>query len=327
MKTQELVGTVESRREEGFREFRNPTFSWEDIAGYEGVVKVLKAIAQNVQSKGPSEGLSPTGIAFAGAPGTGKTRLGWTFAQQAGLELMQVPYPAIQSRFIHKAYKNLASRFDEAIRMSGEADHGVFMHFNPLEQFAPRDPSLEDCKVVCVLKDYMDRLAGNAHIIYGGEMARVETLDHMLLRHDRLEILVNLGVPDDATLGAIFKAEINKIRKMSKDAFADALDLSAIVAASSNAGYVSGLLREQRVLAQPGVIGGSELNGYKESVRLIAEGKVPALTYEGVFTRASISGMIDGLHQQRVWKAARTRDYEPITTQDILGEVAQRRGR
>ncbi|GMG14954.1 unnamed protein product [Aspergillus oryzae] len=183
-----------------------PNVRWEDIGGLE---EVKRELIESVQypvdhpEKYQKFGLSPSrGVLFYGPPGTGKTMLAKAVANECAANFISVKGPELLSMWFGESESNIRDIFDKA---RAAAPCVVFL--DELDSIAKsRGGSVGDAggasdRVVNQLLTGMCRIR---------QSMRLNQLDAALVRPGRLDTLVYVPLPDQASREGILKAQLRK---------------------------------------------------------------------------------------------------------------------
>ena len=210
-----------------------PNVRWDDIGGLEGVKRELIESVQypvDHPEKYLKFGLSPSrGVLFYGPPGTGKTMLAKAVANECAANFISVKGPELLSMWFGESESNIRDIFDKA---RAAAPCVVFL--DELDSIAKsRGGSVGDAggasdrvvnqlltgkiKLVCdssTLKltwtTEMDGMTSKKNVFVIGATNRPEQLDNALCRPGRLDTLVYVPLPDEASRLGILRAQLRK---------------------------------------------------------------------------------------------------------------------
>jgi transitional endoplasmic reticulum ATPase len=211
-----------------------PNTRWDDIGGLE---QVKRELIESVQypvdhpEKFLKFGLSPSrGVLFYGPPGTGKTMLAKAVANECSANFISIKGPELLSMWFGESESNIRDIFDKA---RAAAPCVVFL--DELDSIAKsRGGSVGDAGgasdrvvnqlltgmrifitvvvVAFVLTIYleMDGMTSKKNVFVIGATNRPEQLDNALCRPGRLDTLVYVPLPDEASRVGILKAQLRK---------------------------------------------------------------------------------------------------------------------
>ncbi|CAA6655527.1 unnamed protein product [Spirodela intermedia] len=204
-----------------------PNVSWEDIGGLENVKRELQETVQypvEHPEKFEKFGMSPSkGVLFYGPPGCGKTLLAKAIANECQANFISVKGPELLTMWFGESEANVREIFDKA-RQSAPC----VLFFDELDSIATqRGSSSGDAggaadRVLNQLLTEMDGMSAKKTVFIIGATNRPDIIDSALLRPGRLDQLIYIPLPDEASRYQIFKACLRK-SPISKD-----VDLAAL---------------------------------------------------------------------------------------------------
>ncbi|MEM0980226.1 MAG: AAA family ATPase [Cyanobacteria bacterium P01_H01_bin.58] len=181
-------------------EVESPQIAWDDIGGLESAKQTLQESVEGVllypelyQQTGAQ---APRGILLWGPPGTGKTLLAKAVAAQARANFIAVNGPELLSRWVGAAEQAVRELFAKARQASPCV---VFM--DEIDTLAPArgqfqgDSGVSD-RVVGQLLTELDGLQDSTDVLLVGATNRRSALDPALLRAGRLDLQIEVGLPD-----------------------------------------------------------------------------------------------------------------------------------
>jgi transitional endoplasmic reticulum ATPase len=192
-----------------------PNVRWDDIGGLEEVKReLIESVQYPVDHPEMFQkfGLSPSrGVLFYGPPGTGKTMLAKAVANECAANFISVKGPELLSMWFGESESNIRDIFDKA---RAAAPCVVFL--DELDSIAKsRGGSVGDAggasdRVVNQLLTEMDGMTSKKNVFVIGATNRPEQLDAALVRPGRLDTLVYVPLPDQASREGILKAQLRK---------------------------------------------------------------------------------------------------------------------
>ncbi|KAL9434167.1 hypothetical protein AB3S75_028908 [Citrus x aurantiifolia] len=204
-----------------------PNVSWEDIGGLDNVKRELQETVQypvEHPEKFEKFGMSPSkGVLFYGPPGCGKTLLAKAIANECQANFISVKGPELLTMWFGESEANVREIFDKA-RQSAPC----VLFFDELDSIATqRGSSTGDAggaadRVLNQLLTEMDGMNAKKTVFIIGATNRPDIIDPALLRPGRLDQLIYIPLPDEASRLQIFKACLRK-SPISPD-----VDLSAL---------------------------------------------------------------------------------------------------
>ncbi|KAH8148456.1 uncharacterized protein LAJ45_07558 [Morchella importuna] len=190
-----------------------PNVRWDDIGGLEGVkAELIESVQYPVEhpDKFLKFGMSPSrGVLFYGPPGTGKTLLAKAVANECAANFISVKGPELLSMWFGESESNIRDIFDKA---RAAAPCVVFL--DELDSIAKsRGGSMGDAggasdRVVNMLLTELDGMGVKKNVFVIGATNRPEQLDAALCRPGRLDTLVYVPLPDEASRVSILKAQL-----------------------------------------------------------------------------------------------------------------------
>ncbi|TVU48424.1 hypothetical protein EJB05_08060, partial [Eragrostis curvula] len=192
-----------------------PNVSWNDIGGLDGVKRELQETVQYpVEHPDMFEkfGMSPSkGVLFYGPPGCGKTLLAKAIANECQANFISVKGPELLTMWFGESEANVREIFDKA-RQSAPC----VLFFDELDSIATqRGGSVGDAggaadRVLNQLLTEMDGMNAKKTVFIIGATNRPDIIDSALLRPGRLDQLIYIPLPDEASRLQIFKACLRK---------------------------------------------------------------------------------------------------------------------
>uniref|UniRef100_A0ACD5VN50 Uncharacterized protein n=1 Tax=Avena sativa TaxID=4498 RepID=A0ACD5VN50_AVESA len=208
-----LVGTNPSALRETVVEV--PNVSWNDIGGLDGVKRELQETVQypvEHPEKFEKFGMSPSkGVLFYGPPGCGKTLLAKAIANECQANFISIKGPELLTMWFGESEANVREIFDKA-RQSAPC----VLFFDELDSIATqRGGSVGDAggaadRVLNQLLTEMDGMNAKKTVFIIGATNRPDIIDSALLRPGRLDQLIYIPLPDEASRHQIFKACLRK---------------------------------------------------------------------------------------------------------------------
>lgn len=181
------------------------------------------------------------GVLLHGPPGTGKTLIARQIGKMLnGREPKIVNGPEILSKFVGASEENVRKLFEEAEREYQEMGDASELHviiFDEIDAICKQRGSVQSGTgvhdtVVNQLLTKIDGVDALNNILLIGMTNRKDMLDDALLRPGRLEVQVEIGLPDDSGRLQILQIHTSK---MSKNSFlADDVDLYELATRTKN---------------------------------------------------------------------------------------------
>ncbi|CAG8470926.1 10369_t:CDS:2 [Diversispora eburnea] len=192
-----------------------PTVTWNDIGGLEKVKQELKETVQypvEHPEKFLKFGMSPSkGVLFYGPPGCGKTLLAKAIANECQANFISIKGPELLTMWFGESEANVRDVFDKA-----RAAAPCVMFFDELDSIAKaRGNSLGDGggagdRVLNQILTEMDGMNVKKNVFVIGATNRPDQIDPALLRPGRLDQLIYIPLPDEASRLSILKATLRK---------------------------------------------------------------------------------------------------------------------
>lgn len=190
-------------------EVESPAIAWEDIGGLTAVKQILQEAVEGAllypelyQQTGAK---APRGVLLWGPPGTGKTLLAKAIAAQARANFIAVNGPELLSRWVGAAEQAVRELFAKARQASP-----CVVFIDEIDTLAPvrgqyqGDSGVSD-RVVGQLLTELDGLQDCQNVLLIGATNRPTALDPALLRAGRLDLQLEVNLPDAAGRLAILQ--------------------------------------------------------------------------------------------------------------------------
>lgn len=219
-----------------------PTVRYADIGGIDGALRRLRE-AVELPLRHPELyerlGITPhNGVLLYGPPGTGKTLLAKALATEASAHFICINGPEIISKFHGESERALRQLFAEA---KEKAPTVILM--DEIDAIAPDRATITqnfEAVLVSQLLTLMDGLIERGQVIVIGTTNRPDNVDPALRRPGRLDLLLEIGLPDEAGRQAILRIHTRNMPLADDVSLAD---LARMTGGFSGA-MLSGLCRE-----------------------------------------------------------------------------------
>lgn len=192
-----------------------PNVSWQDIGGLEKVKLELQETVQypvEHPEKFLKFGMSPSkGVLFYGPPGCGKTLLAKAIANECQANFISIKGPELLTMWFGESEANVRDVFDKA-----RAASPCVMFFDELDSIAKsRGNSSGDGggggdRVLNQILTEMDGMNAKKNVFVIGATNRPDQIDSALLRPGRLDQLIYIPLPDEASRMSILKSTLRK---------------------------------------------------------------------------------------------------------------------
>jgi transitional endoplasmic reticulum ATPase len=190
-------------------EVETPQVTWDDIGGLETAKRMLQESVEGAllypELYAHTGATAPRGLLLWGPPGTGKTLLAKAVAAQARANFIAVNGPELLSRWVGAAEQAVRELFTKARQA---APCVVFI--DEIDTLVPArgqfqgDSGVSD-RVVGQLLTELDGLQGCRDVLLVGATNRRSALDPALLRSGRLDIQIEVDLPNQTSRLAILQ--------------------------------------------------------------------------------------------------------------------------
>ena len=208
-----------------------PTTRWDDVGGLEGPKRMLRELLEWPLQYGElfeQAGVKPLkGVLLCGPPGCGKTLLAQAAASATQVNFISVKGPALMSKYIGESERAVREVFQKAKQAAP-----CLVFFDEIDALVPRrgsgasDAGVSERVVGQFLAelDGVEKLKG---VLVLAATNRPDMVDPALLRPGRFDVVVEIGLPDEAQRLAILQVQVRG-KPVAKN-----VDLAALAAASS----------------------------------------------------------------------------------------------
>jgi len=192
-----------------------PNVTWDDIGGLEGVKRELQELVQypvEHPEKFLQFGMQPSrGVLFYGPPGCGKTLLAKAIANECQANFISVKGPELLTMWFGESEANVRDIFDKA-----RSAAPCVLFFDELDSIAKsRGGSVGDAggaadRVINQVLTEMDGMGAKKNVFIIGATNRPDIIDGAILRPGRLDQLIYIPLPDEASRTSILKSNLRK---------------------------------------------------------------------------------------------------------------------
>jgi transitional endoplasmic reticulum ATPase len=175
-----------------------PDVTYEDIGGLSDELdKVREMIELPLRHPELFENLGiepPKGVLLHGPPGTGKTMIAKSVANEVDANFETVSGPEIMSKYYGESEEQLREVFEEA-----EENAPTIIFIDEIDSIAPSRDEVSgevERRVVAQLLSLMDGLEARGDVIVIAATNRVDAVDNALRRGGRFDREIEVGVPD-----------------------------------------------------------------------------------------------------------------------------------
>ncbi|MBI4702014.1 MAG: CDC48 family AAA ATPase [Deltaproteobacteria bacterium] len=189
-----------------------PAVPWDDVGGLDGVKRALREAVQWPLVHAEllrHAGVRPAkGILLFGLPGTGKTLLAKAAASQCGVNFISVKGPALLSKFVGESERAVREIFRKARQAAP-----CILFLDELDAMAPvrsgggGDAHVSE-RVISQLLTELDGVEELRGVLVMAATNRRDMLDPALCRPGRFDLLLELGLPDEAARAQIFAVHL-----------------------------------------------------------------------------------------------------------------------
>eukprot|EP00040_Diaphanoeca_grandis_P009898 m.50668 g.50668 ORF g.50668 m.50668 type:complete len:828 (-) comp21329_c0_seq1:215-2698(-) len=192
-----------------------PNVSWDDIGGLTEVIRELQELVQypvEHPEKFLKFGMAPSkGVLFYGPPGCGKTLLAKAIASECQANFISVKGPELLTMWFGESESNVRDIFDKA-----RAASPCVLFFDELDSIAVKrggnsgDGGGAGDRVINQVLTEMDGVGSKKNVFIIGATNRPDIIDPAVMRPGRLDQLLYIPLPDEASRMAILKTNLKK---------------------------------------------------------------------------------------------------------------------
>ncbi|NMF82216.1 AAA family ATPase [Nodosilinea sp. P-1105] len=190
-------------------EVESPAIAWEDIGGLEAIKQTLQESVEGAllypELYAQTGAKAPRGLLLWGPPGTGKTLLAKAVAAQARANFIAVNGPELLSRWVGAAEQAVRELFAKARQAAP-----CVIFIDEIDTLVPArgqfqgDSGVSD-RVVGQLLTELDGLQSCPNVLLIGATNRPSALDPAILRSGRLDLQLEVGLPNADSRRAILQ--------------------------------------------------------------------------------------------------------------------------
>merc|ERR1719506_582240 len=190
-----------------------PNVKWEDVGGLEDVKRELHETVQypvEHAAKFRALGLPPSrGVLFYGPPGCGKTLLAQAVARECGANFVSIKGPELLTMWFGESEANVRALFEKA-----RASAPCILFFDEIDAIAKQRGSGQGGaseagdRVINQILTEIDGVGARKDVFVIGATNRPEVLDAAITRPGRLDTLVYIPLPGEASRQAVFQAAL-----------------------------------------------------------------------------------------------------------------------
>lgn len=192
-----------------------PTTTWDDIGGLDTVKRELQELVQypvEHPDKFLKFGMTPSkGVLFYGPPGCGKTLLAKAIANECQANFISIKGPELLTMWFGESEANVRDVFDKA-----RSAAPCVLFFDELDSIAKaRGGNVGDGggaadRVINQVLTEMDGMNVKKNVFIIGATNRPDIIDPAILRPGRLDQLIYIPLPDEASRVSILSACLRK---------------------------------------------------------------------------------------------------------------------
>jgi len=199
--------------------------TWDDVGGLDDVKRTLIETIEwplHYPALYESMDLEAThGVLMSGPPGTGKTLLARALATACQANFISVKGPELLSKWVGESERGIREMFQRARQVAP-----CVLFLDELDALAPArgasiDGGVTD-RVIGQLLTELDGIEGRRGVIVVAATNRPELIDPAVLRSGRIDLVLELPVPDRAARRAIFAIHTSR-RPLAANVSLDAL--------------------------------------------------------------------------------------------------------
>merc|ERR1712088_100834 len=193
-----------------------PTVTWADVGGLENVKRELQELVQypvEHPEKFLKFGMMPSrGVLFYGPPGCGKTLLAKAIANECQANFISIKGPELLTMWFGESEANVRDIFDKA-----RSAAPCVLFFDELDSIAKArggstggDAGGASDRIINQVLTEMDGMGAKKNVFIIGAPNRPDIIDGAILRPGRLDQLIYIPLPDEASRKSILKSNLRK---------------------------------------------------------------------------------------------------------------------
>ena len=186
---------------------QKPHVSWEDVGGLDYPKDKLREVIELPLLRPDlfiKAGIKPAkGVLLTGPPGTGKTLLAKAVATETNANFISIKGPELVSKWVGESEKHLRDIFKKAKQVAP-----TIIFFDEFDSISKhRGSSFNDAteKMVNQLLTEIDGVEELEKVIIMAATNRRDLIDPALLRPGRIDVIIELSIPDQETRKKIFE--------------------------------------------------------------------------------------------------------------------------
>merc|ERR1719282_1166933 len=190
-----------------------PNIKWDDIGGLEETKRNLQEMILypiDHPEKFEKFGMQPSrGVLFYGPPGCGKTLLAKAVASECSSNFVSIKGPELLTMWFGESEANVRALFEKA-----RASAPCILFFDEIDAIAKQRGSGQGGaseagdRVINQILTEIDGVGARKDVFVIGATNRPEVLDAAITRPGRLDTLVYIPLPDEASRAAVFRAAL-----------------------------------------------------------------------------------------------------------------------
>ncbi|HEX54883.1 MAG TPA: AAA family ATPase, partial [Candidatus Altiarchaeales archaeon] len=190
-----------------------PNITWNDIGGLDDVKGLLREVVE-WPLKDPESfrelGIKPPkGVLLYGPPGCGKTLLAKAIANESNANFIAVKGPELLSKWVGESEKHVREIFRKARQVAPSII--FFDEFDSISKIRGRTLTDVTERMVNQLLTEIDGIEELEGVVVIAATNRPDLIDPSLLRPGRIDLKIEIPLPDEKTREEIFKVHTRKM--------------------------------------------------------------------------------------------------------------------